>query len=304
MPVTPKRLSRFKPRQFEIWSKKLSNTIIWSVALAFGKIGAGLISGAVSITSDGIHNLADMVRLSLVHHFSGKKESKDVHVILHCVFALLYLMAAVTILRFGFKRLFEPEIYNATLFTFLAAVSLTFNFLIARVLSSERQEVPGHREAYQTMLSNVVSALFVVLVSAVAHVNGWLMVDTFLTLAFGLLLILEAANALKHLVVGLMDKPEDETDIVHIATVLCSHPYVTEAHSIRKGFSYNGQKQISAVLVLDRNHFERVTEIRSDLEQKLSSEFGIGSVHLAYELTSKTTHSWLEKTIFDESVVN
>lgn len=211
------------------------------------KLIAGLLSGSVSIISEAIHSMMDLVaaviaffavRLSDVppdeNHPYGHEKFENVSGVIEGV---LIVVAAVWIIAEAAHKLIEPEPMGAIGWgVAVMFVSALVNTLVSRLVykvAREEQSMALEADALH-LKADVYTSLGVGMGLAAIWVSGWYWLDPLVAIAVALFILKEAFELIARAFAPLIDAslPKEEIEAIHAA--LARHqPYFIDYHDLR-----------------------------------------------------------------------
>jgi cation diffusion facilitator family transporter len=211
------------------------------------KVGAGLLSGSVSVLSEGIHSGLDLVSATIAfftvrvagqpadveHPFGhGKIETLS-----SLVESLLLIVAAGFIIWEGFEHLYHPTaIQHEVLAMVTIGISLVISWYMYR--HNSMAAVATESSAIQVnalhFLSDVVAAAGVLIGLVLMKLTGWLIIDPIMAFAVAGYIIVITGKQVKKAIQELSDTTLPEGEINQIKGVLEKFKSsVIEAHDLR-----------------------------------------------------------------------
>lgn len=245
----------------------LSNTV-----LTLGKVSIGLISGSVSILSEGIHSGIDLLA-AIIALFAVKESGKpadDRHAYGHgkienvsgTIEALLIFVAAIWIIveavhKFSSGVVIENLGWGMGIMAFSALVNFFVSNHLMRV-AKKTNSVALEADALHLRTDVYTSAgVFVGLLFV--HFTGWVIFDPIIAILVALLIIKAAIDLTKEAFMPLVDIRLDESEYQVILTVLKDYSsYFVEFHKLRTRRS-GPERHIDLHLVVPK--FQSVLEV-------------------------------------------
>lgn len=265
--------------------------IALNLLLFAGKLAAGLISGAISVTADAFNNLSDAASsvVTLVgFRLAGQKADAD-HPFGHgraeylagLIVSLLILLVGVELGQSSFEKILHPEDTSLTPLTagILAASILVklwmgwFQGALGKRISSE-----ALRATSVDSRSDAVATGAVLVGLAVSHFSG-LPLDGWIGLLVALFILKAGFGAAKSTLDPLLGQaPEPET-VKAIEDVILSHRQVVGIHDLVIHDYGPGRRMMSvhAEVAADANVLE-VHDVIDHIERELNQKFHIEAV--------------------------
>ena len=265
--------------------------IALNLLLFAGKLAAGLISGAISITADAFNNLSDAASsvVTLVgFRLAGQKADAD-HPFGHgradylagLLVSLLILLVGVELGQSSFEKILHPE---DTLLTPLTADILAASILI-KLWMGWFQGALGKRISSETLRatavdsrSDAVATGAVLAGLAVSHFTH-LPLDGWIGLLVALFILRAGFGAAKSTLDPLLGQAPDPETVKAIEDVILSHRQVVGIHDLVIHDYGPGRRMMSvhAEVPADANLLE-VHDVIDHIERELNERFHIEAV--------------------------
>ena len=265
--------------------------IALNLLLFAGKLAAGLISGAISVTADAFNNLSDAASsvVTLVgFRLAGQKPDADhpfghgrVEYLAGLLVSLLILLVGVELGQSSFEKILHPE---DTALTPLTAGILAASILV-KLWMGWFQGALGKRISSETLRatsvdsrSDAVATAAVLAGLAVSHLTS-LPLDGWVGLLVALFILKAGIDAAKSTLDPLLGQaPEPET-VKAIEDVILSHRQVVGIHDLVIHDYGPGRRMMSvhAEVAADANLLE-VHDVIDHIERELNQKFRIEAV--------------------------
>jgi cation diffusion facilitator family transporter len=254
-------------------TRAASISVVSNTVLTLGKISIGLLSGSVSILSEGIHSGLDLIA-AFIALFAVKESAKPAderHAYGHgkienisgTIEALLIFIAAVWIIIEAVHKLLAGTILieNLGWGILIMATSACINFFVSTYLmrvAKKTQSVALEADALHLRTDVYTSAgVFAGLI--LVHYTGWVILDPIIAILVALLIIKAAFNLTKEAFMPLVDVQLDETEYQVILSVLGNYSSsFVEFHKLRTRRS-GSERHIDLHLVLPK--FQSILEV-------------------------------------------
>mgnify|MGYP005970347161 CR=1 FL=1 len=218
--------------------------IVLNTLLAAGKIAVGAISGAISVTADGLNNLTDCGSnvVSVIGFKMSEKPADKEHPFGHrraesvasLLIAVIILVVAVELVVQSVEKIFSPSDtdFSRILIGVLIASVLVklfmffFNRSLGKALSSETLKATA-----ADSISDVI-ATAAVLISALISRFTHLETDAYLGIVVALFIAFTGLSILKETVSGLLGKAPDPETVHAIQTRVLSFDEVRGLHDL------------------------------------------------------------------------
>ncbi len=274
-----------RKRKFALMSI-LSNTLL----IVF-KVTAGILSGSVSIISEAIHSMMDLVAsfVAFLSVSSSAKPADKNHPYGHgkienisgIVEGVLIFIAAGMIIIEAVKKIFAPtEIEHASIAVAVMVVSALTNFIVSRKLyqvSKEEDSMALEADALH-LKTDVYTSFGVGIGILLIKLTGFTVLDSIVAIAVALLIIKEAwqlcKNAFEYLIdVRLSD--EEEQEIIKVIEKVKKERdhYLVDYHKLKTRKSGN-KKHIDFHITLDPDlSVKEAHDIVGCLKKEMNEKF-------------------------------
>ncbi len=226
----------------EVTGKNLSVSIVLNVGITAAQIVGGMISGSLSLLSDALHNLSDVVSLvlSLVAHRLSKKKATPAQTFGYKRAELLaaFVNAAALILVAGYLiyeavgRWNSPTPIASGLVIVLSLLGIIFNGISTFLLKEDARHNVNMKSAYLHLLTDTLASVAVLTGGLLMYFFAWYWVDAALTIAIAVYLIIMGWGLLKSTSRMLLLFTPDHLDIEKIAARLHTVTRANRLHHI------------------------------------------------------------------------
>lgn len=280
-------------------SASLNRIFVFCVALnlAFVVIeaGVGFYYNSVGLLSDAGHNLGDVFSLLLAllafrmakghangHFTYGYKKST---ILISLVNAVILLVAVGAILIEAIYRLRHPEPVSGAAIGWTAGIGIVVNGLTAWLLMRDQERDLNVRGAFLHMLMDTLVSVGVVVSGVIISVTGLMWVDSAVSLAIAVIILISTFNLLKESLYLSIDAVPSSVDLERLKTRLGAMPEVLSWHHLHVwALSTTENAATIHVVIAD---LARMEEIGHALKS-LFKEEGIG--HSTIEIETATSH--------------
>lgn len=275
-----------------------SLSVASNILLTLTKVTVGLVSGSVSILSEGIHSGLDLVAafIALFAVRESVKPADSCHAYGHgkienvsgTIEAALIFVAALMIIVEAIQKILE--IINGTgghvsdlglgLGLFIMGVSALMNMIVStRLMKVAKRTDSVALEADALHLrTDVYTSLGVFLGLLLIKITGWAIIDPLIALGVAVMIILAAIDLTKKAFAPLVDVslPDDEREIIADVLQLYADEFV-EFHKLRTRKA-GADRHVDLHLVVAKytpvvDVHELCDRIEQEIEAKLSSTY-------------------------------
>lgn len=275
-------------------------SVISNLVLTVGKIFVGIISGSMSIVSEGIHSSMDLVT-SLIAFFSVRKSSqppdKD-HAFGHgkyedasgMIEALAMFVAGAIIIWEGANRVINNESaidYNYLhLGIIVMLISTIMNFAVSQHLinvakktDSIALEIDGWH-----LRSDVLTSLGVLAGVVVLYFTHLAWIDLAIAIAIGCILLWKSFKLIRKSFGHLMDHSLSDEDIAHITRIIERHNASFTSYYGLKTRKAGPDKFIEVHITMPPNtDLAAAHQVASCIETEIKAEFSHADIVIIQE---------------------
>lgn len=218
--------------------------IVCNVLLACMKIAAGLLTGSVAITGDGINNLTDSASsvVTLLGFRMAQRPADGEHPFGHgryeyisgVVVAALVLLAGAELAKSSFEKILHPESIPFTLLTLvilLVSIGVKlwmagFNRKLGKLTGSKTLEATSQDSRNDVIATSAVVLSF--LADAVFHIQ----LDGFVGMGVALFILWSGISLAKSTVDPLIGMQADEEMVRQLTELILAHKRVLGIHDL------------------------------------------------------------------------
>lgn len=273
----------------DIIGKKASIVgLFTNLCLAIGKIIAGLLSGLISVTADGLNNLSDCgsSAVSIISFKISSKPADKEHPYGHerieyvssMIVSFLILFIAYELIIESIGKIFSPSSFDFSALAFIVLlVSILLKFFLyfyykhtAKLINSDLLKASAIDS-----LSDCISTT-IVLISMLAGKFIGINIDGYAGLVVAVFIAIAGVNILKGVISKLIGQAPDKEIFEAIKTRILQHKNVLGIHDLNV-YCYGPNKYFASVHIeLDANTDSLVAhELIDDIEREFLQETNI-----------------------------
>ena len=191
----------------QVEGKNLLFSIVLNVVITTAQVIGGLISGSLALLSDALHNFSDVLSLVFsyfAHKLSKKKASvnqtfgyKRAELIAAFVNAITLIIVALFLVYGAIERFFNQQEIESELVIWLSILGIAVNGLSALMLKKDADKNLNMKSAYLHLFTDMLASVAVLIGGLLMKFSQWFWVDSVLTLAIALYLIVVGFDLLK-----------------------------------------------------------------------------------------------------------
>ena len=218
--------------------------IVCNILLACTKIAAGLLTGSVAITGDGINNLTDSASsvVTLLGFRIAQRPADGEHPFGHgryeyisgVVVAALVLLAGAELAKSSFEKILHPQGIPFTALTLaILLLSIAIKFWMAGFYRKLGKRIGSKTlEAASQDSRNDVIATTAVLASFLADGIFHIQLDGFVGMGVALFILWSGINLAKDTIDPIIGMQADEEMVRQLTQMILSHPRVLGIHDL------------------------------------------------------------------------
>lgn len=252
--------------------KSLLFTILLNVGITVAQLVGGFISGSLSLMSDAVHNLSDVLALiiSYVANRLSRQKKQNLHqtfgykraeIIAAFINAATLIVIAVILAIEAIKRLTSPIEIGSNLVIWLAIIGILGNGLGVLLLKKDAQHNLNMKSAYLHLLTDMLTSVAVLIGGLLMKYYEVYWVDAILTLIISVYLFYMSWRIFIDSLKILMLFAPDHIIIEDIETEILKIPNIRNIHHV-----HVWQLNDHAI------HFEAHIEFKKDV---MLSEFDV-----------------------------
>ncbi|MDT0690453.1 cation diffusion facilitator family transporter [Salegentibacter sp. F188] len=226
----------------EVQGKNLLISIFLNIGITVAQVIGGLLSGSLALLSDALHNFSDVVSLviSYIANKLVKKEAsltrtfglKRAEIIAAFVNAATLIVVAVLLINEAAHRFQEPPNINSSLVIWLSLLAIAGNGFSVLLLKKASSTNMNMRSAYLHLLTDLMASVAVLIGGILMKYFQLFWIDSVLTLAIAIYLIVVGWDLLKSSVRVLMLFTPDDLALEEIVKKISEIPEVKNVHHV------------------------------------------------------------------------
>lgn len=269
-------------------------SIILNMVITVSQIIGGILSGSLALLSDALHNFSDVLSLVfsyVAHKLSRKKASvnqtfgyKRAELIAAFVNAMTLIIVALFLVYGAIERFFNPQHIESGLVIWLSILGIAANGLSVILLKKDADKNLNMKSAYLHLFTDMLASIAVLVGGLLMKYLQWFWVDSVLTLAIAVYLIIVGFDLLKKSTQMLMLFTPSHLDIKDIISEVHKIPGVNKLHHIH--LWYLNEEELHLEAHLDCFEDIKMTEFNlllNQIEQVLFDKFHINHINIQPE---------------------
>jgi cobalt-zinc-cadmium efflux system protein len=278
----------------EVKSKNLVYSILLNLLITIAQITGGIISGSLALISDALHNFSDVLSLvfSLVaNKLSRRKASIDqtfgykrAELIAAFVNASTLVIVAFILVYGAINRFFNPHPIQSGLVIWLALLGILVNGFSVLLLQKDAAHNINMKSAYLHLLTDMMASVAVLVGGLLMKFYGWFWVDSVMTIAIAIYLIVVGVKLLITSTKMLMLFTPDYIDIKEIVREVHKISGVNKLHHIHVWHLNDEELHLEAHLDCSEDiKMSEFNNLLHEVEQTLFHKFHINHINIQPE---------------------
>lgn len=268
--------------------------ILLNIMITAAQVIGGVFSGSLALLSDALHNFTDVVSLIvsyIANHFSRKKASinqtfgyKRAEIIAAFVNALTLIVIAIFLIIEAVKRFYHPQPIQTGLVIWLSLVAIAGNGLSVILLHNDSKKNINMRSAYLHLFTDLLASVAVLIGGILMKYYQIYWIDSFLTLAIALYLIVVGYDLTNKSFGILMLFTPRHIKIKDIVAAVHQVPKVNKLHHIHVWYLNDDELHLEAHLDFKEDiSLTEFNDILHQIERVLHDKFEINHVNIQPE---------------------
>lgn len=278
----------------EVKGKNLVLSIVLNLVITLAQVVGGIISGSLSLISDALHNFSDVLTLIfsyIAHKLSRRKASiehtfgyKRAELIAAFVNAATLVIVALFLIYGAVQRFFEPQTIQSGIVIWLAVLGIAVNGFSAILLKKDASHNINMKSAYLHLFTDMMASVAVMIGGLLMKFYHWFWVDSVLTLAIAIYLIVVGIQLLKDSTKMLMLFTPGFIDIKELVREVHKIPGVNKLHHIHVWHLNDEELHLEAHLDCSEDiRMSEFNELLHEIEQVLFHKFNINHINIQPE---------------------
>jgi len=269
-------------------------TMLLKGLLTIAEIVGGLLSGSLSLVSDALHNLSDVLAI-VISWFAVKMALKNndekntfgyrrATIVAAVINSTVLIIMSIILFREAYFKFIEPEKINAQIVITVALIGIIINAVGIYLLNRGSKEDLNMKSVYLHFLSDAMSSGVIVGGGILIYYFNLYWIDPLLTILIGLYIIKESCEILKQAINILMQGTPKGVDINEIADMLEKMNFIKNVHHVHIWALDEETIFFEAHINLTNNiPISEVPEVCENLEHELRENFGVTHITIQYE---------------------
>ncbi|MBP6557311.1 MAG: cation transporter [Flavobacterium sp.] len=287
-------MSEIHIHKHEVQGKNLVFSIILNLIITIAQVVGGIISGSLALISDALHNFSDVLSLvfSLIaNKLSRRKASiehtfgyKRAELIAAFVNASTLVIVAFILIYGAIGRFINPHPIESGLVIWLALLGIIVNGLSVIFLKKDAEHNINMKSAYLHLLTDMMASVAVLVGGLLMKFYGWFWVDSVMTIAIAIYLIVVGVKLLITSTKMLMLFTPDFIDIKELVREVHKIKGVNKLHHIHVWHLNDDELHLEAHLDCSEDiKMSEFNGLLEEVEQVLFLKFNINHINIQPE---------------------
>ncbi len=277
----------------DLKGRNLLISIGLNVLITLAQVVGGIISGSLSLLSDAAHNLSDVLSLvvSYIARVFSKKEAslsktfgyKRAEILAAFINAATLIIVAVILIKEAVVRYFDPQPIESGIVIWMAVLGIVANGFSVLLIKKDKESNMNMKSAYLHLLTDMLASVAVLIGGILMSAFDMFWIDSLLTLAISIYLIVMGFGLLKSSFKVLMLFSPEDIPLEDLINQVKKLPQVKNMHHIHVWQLNEEQTHLEAHIDFEADltlgEFDGILE---EIEH-LAREFGINHITIQPE---------------------
>jgi cobalt-zinc-cadmium efflux system protein len=282
----------------DLKGRNLIISILLNVLITVAQVVGGLISGSLSLLSDALHNFSDVISLIVsyvANRLSKRKASeqrtfgyKRAEILAAFINAATLIIVAVLLIIEAVKRFKNPEVIESSLVIWLSILGILANGFSVLLLKKDSKSNMNMKSAYLHLLTEMLASVAVLIGGLLMKFYALFWVDSVLTFAIAVYLIIVGYDLLKTSTKALMLFTPDHIHVNKVVEAVHKIDKVKKLHHIHIWSLSDNELHLEAHLDLTEDvSTSQFNSILEEIEDVLEKEFYINHITIQPEFNKE-----------------
>ncbi len=278
----------------EIQGKNLLISILLNILITVSQVIGGFISGSLSLLSDALHNLSDVISLIIsyaANKLSRKQAStnktfgyKRAEIIAAFVNSASLIIVAAFLIKEAVERFLEPQIIGTRIVILLSLLGILANGFSVLLLRSYSATNMNMRSAYLHLFTDMMASVAVLLGGVLMYFFQLYWIDPLLTVLIAIYLVYMGFDLLRSSTRVLMLFTPDSIRVQEIVASISTIEPIKNVHHVHIWQLNEDEVHLEAHIDFSRDILiSEFDVILNQIEEKVFHEFGINHVNIQPE---------------------
>ena len=277
-----------------VTGRNLLLAILLNIVITAAQVVGGLISGSLSLLSDALHNLSDVLSL-IISYFANRLSRrqastnktfgyKRAEIIAAFVNSASLIVVAIFLIKEAVERFMDPQVVGSGIVIALSLLGILANGFSVWLLRKDSNRNMNMRSAYLHLLTDMLASVAVLFGGLAMYFFQWYWVDPLLTVLIALYLVYMGYDLLKSSTRVLMLFTPNSIQVKEIVDSITELPGIKNVHHVHIWQLNEDEVHLEAHIDFKEDillsEFDAVLDT---IEEKVYHEFGINHVNIQPE---------------------
>ncbi|HKU50376.1 MAG TPA: cation diffusion facilitator family transporter [Nitrososphaera sp.] len=280
--------------------KLLKLSLLVTAAVAALEFAGGFFSGSISLVSDAVHVLTDVIAMALslfavilaTRSHSGKMTFgyHRAEVLAALANGITLVILSAWILYEAFERVLQPRQIDAPIMLVVAALGLAGNLVVIILLKGHAHKSINIQSAFVHVIYDTVSSVAVIITGFVAFYSGIVILDPLVAFLIAGLIARSAYTIVKGSTHILLEGAPSEIDIQDVTNSLMGVDGVVDVHDLHVWTISTGMVALSGHVVARDQMLSQSGKLLDGINKVLADKYSIR--HTTIQLENEPTVSF------------
>lgn len=278
----------------EVQGKNLIYSILLNLVITIAQIIGGIVSGSLALISDALHNFSDVISLlfSLIANKLSRKKAtenstfgyKRAEIIAAFVNASTLIIVALILIYGAITRFINPKPIESNLVIWLAILGIIVNGASVLLLQKDAENNLNMKSAYLHLLTDMMASVAVLVGGLLMKFYNWFWVDSVMTIAIAIYLIVVGAKLLIESTKMLILFTPENINIKELIGEVHKIPGVKKLHHIHIWHLNDDELHLEAHLDCSEDiKMSEFNQLLDKIEHVLFDQFHINHINIQPE---------------------
>ncbi|MCA0131257.1 cation diffusion facilitator family transporter [Winogradskyella alexanderae] len=275
-------------------SRNLFISILLNIVITIAQVVGGIISGSLALLSDALHNFTDVISLIIswiANKLVKKKASlkrtfgyKRAEILAAFINAATLIIIAVLLIIEAIERFTNAQEIESNLVIWLSAIAILGNGLSVLLLRKNADDNMNIKSAYLHLFTDMMASVAVLIGGLLMKYYQVWWIDSVLTLAIAIYLIVMGWDLLKNSFKVLMLFTPDSTSVKSIVRDIQTFNAVKNVHHVHIWQLNEDEIHLEAHIDFNENiTLSEFDNILSDIEEMIFHKYEINHMNIQPE---------------------
>ncbi|MBT8245410.1 MAG: cation transporter [Winogradskyella sp.] len=282
--------------------RNLLISIVLNISITVAQVIGGILSGSLALLSDALHNFSDVISLiiSFVANKLAKQKAsvkrtfgyKRAEILAAFINASTLVIVAVLLIFEAIKRFKNPEEIESNLVIWLSFIAILGNGFSVLLLKKSANDNMNMKSAYLHLLTDMMASVAVLVGGLLMKFYQVYWVDSALTLAIAIYLIIMGWDLLKSSTKVLMLFTPEDLQIDNIIKDIQNFDKIKNVHHLH--IWQLNEEEIHLEAHIDFNEDIKLSEfdiVLNKIEELIHHKYNINHVNIQPEYSKRDSKS-------------